>query len=255
MEKIGWIDAHCHLADKRFEDIDGVLERSRKANIIGWIQGGIDPEDWHRQGKLKERFGPHFLTAFGLHPWWVAQATESQITSGLAELQKKLPNADAAGEMGLDLMPKYAGSLATQVRVFQLQWDMAQKLAKPLIFHIVKGHTEVLKLLEKKGPQRGIIHSFSGSPEEAKRYCAKGFLISISGVILRQGYEKVKKTVSALPPEQLVLETDSPDQGLAEVNEPAFLGKVAEAAAALRKTEPEKLLDQSRENLKRVFKI
>lgn len=253
-EEPHWIDAHCHLADLRFPALGDVIERSRKARISGWIQGGVDPADWQRQREIKKEFGATVLTAFGLHPWWVAKATSGDIEDGIKRLEKELPEADAAGEMGLDLSPKYELTAEKQVEVFQRQWTLAEKLFKPMVWHIVRGHTQVLELLQKKRVQRGIIHSFSGSPEEARRYIDKGFLISISGVIARPGYEKVKKTVSTLPPDRLVLETDSPDQGLADINEPAFLLEVAKAAATIRRTDPETLLNQSRANLRMLFK-
>src|SRR5262245_16221301 len=101
----GWIDGHCHLADPRYrETLDEVLKTSLQAGVEAWVQGGVSPEDWDRQLLLKNDLGgDRVATSFGLHPWWVTRATEAELLQGLTLLEKRLSEASAAGELGIDL--------------------------------------------------------------------------------------------------------------------------------------------------------
>src|SRR5947199_39985 len=117
-----WIDSHCHLADARFApDLEEALGEAQKQGIGGWLQGGIDPEDWARQRKIKERFGDKILTCFGLHPWWVSSASDSQIEGGLSALEASLPQARGLGELGLDKSLKFKENFERQRPVFEAQ--------------------------------------------------------------------------------------------------------------------------------------
>jgi TatD DNase family protein len=269
---VRWIDGHCHLADPRLAGkLDDVLAASREAGVDAWVQGGVSPEDWDRQLALKRKLaasagssakhgkGP-LLTSFGLHPWWVAQAAPEDVEAGLQTLARRLPEADALGELGLDLTEKHAASLALQSRAFREQLGLAKSAGKPLVLHIVRAHTQAIEILTEfqPFPAGGLVHSFSASRETAKVYVGMGFLLSISGVITRPGFQTLKRALTGLPSESLVLETDSPDQpleGSSGLNTPARLLDVARAVAALRNQAPEELLEASTGNLKRLFGV
>ena len=106
------------------------------------------------------------------------------------------------------------------------------------------------------------MHSFSETTEIAQRYLALGLTLSISGSVITRdsgkAFEKLKRTVLALPMDQIVLETDSPDQppaGCSGLNEPAHLWRVAEAVGRLKEVSPEVVLETSKKNLIRIFKL
>ena len=57
-----YIDAHCHLADVRFNGIRSqVIDRSKAAGVTKWIQGGVCPEDWEKQLLLQKEYGQGYL--------------------------------------------------------------------------------------------------------------------------------------------------------------------------------------------------
>jgi TatD DNase family protein len=261
------MDAHCHLADPRLaEGLDRRLEEARHVGIAGWVQGGVDPEDWKRQRALRARLGPSIVLAFGLHPWWVAKHTEAELDRGLLLLEAELTQASALGELGLDLFPRHCPpeTLPLQKKAFERQLALAKDTGKPLVLHIVKAHGPALEILKAYGPfpAGGLIHAFGGSAEVAKGYLALGFHLSLGGSVTREGFQNLKKAVGSLPLDRLLLETDAPDQtpdlpGLSReaLNEPRFLLGIAEAVARLRGLEKEELLDRSTENLKRLFHL
>jgi TatD DNase family protein len=259
---VRWIDGHCHLADPRLAgSLDQVLAASRDAGVDAWVQGGVSPEDWDRQLELKRKLGKErLLTSFGLHPWWVSGSSKAEVESGLEALARRLPEADALGELGLDLGEKHAASLELQTFAFREQLKLAREAGKPLVLHIVRAHTQAIEILREFSPYPagGLVHSFSSSRETAKVYVGLGLLLSISGVITKPGFQTLKKTLDWLPIENLVLETDSPDQppaGVTGLNEPARLVEVARAAGEIRGEGAEALLAASAGNLRKLFGV
>lgn len=263
MKSKTWIDAHCHLASEKLRPtLSEVIERSQQVGVTGWVQGGIEPTDWELQKRLKNRFGSRFRTSFGLHPWWVGQASSEDLTSGLKILDQELAEADACGELGLDFGKSHNLNRTQQLIAFKEQLRLANKYKKPLILHVVKAHSEALEILQSFAPfpAGGIVHSFSGSFEIAQKYSELGLLISIGGAITHEGYFALKKAIPLLLLTQIVVETDSPDQvpKLEGVdpkgnNEPQFLVGIAQAIAEAKGTTVEAVLSESTRNLEKLF--
>ena len=255
-----WVDAHTHLADPRYLDAElrGVLLRSRQQNVGVWIQGGVHPQDWERQLQLSQTLDPGIIPCFGIHPEWVAQHSLEEVQEAFTLLRVRLPQAAALGELGLDFRESHVPQEKLQLWALEQQLQLAQEVKKPLVIHCVRAHGKMLELLKKYAPLPcgGLIHSFSGSLEVAHEYIKLGLLISVSGAVLKDRSEKLKRVIKALPVEHLVVETDSPDQAIdSGLNEPANLIRIAQAVSHLKGIEFEPLLTQSAERLKRVFGI
>lgn len=258
-----WIDAHCHLSDPRLvADVEGVVARSREAGVIGWILGGVDPDDWARQEELKRRLGGSVWLVFGLHPWRVAEWGEERVRAALERLEKRHGSAVAIGELGLDASPKRGGEqgLAAQRPAFERQLALARRSRKPVVLHIVGAHEQALGALEREGvlPAGGIVHSFSGDARVAERYRKLGLLLSIGTAVTRPGHRALKQALAALPREAFVVETDAPDQPPAgspagSGHEPSSLPLVADAIGRLRGESGEAILDRSAERLRQLF--
>lgn len=258
-----YVDAHCHLADLRLEaELDRVLRAAESRGISLFVQGGFDPDDWQRQLELQRRYPNRLVTAFGLHPWWVAAHTDQELEEALVLLEKELPRAQALGELGLDQGRRVGPeSYPRQLRAFRAQLEISQKISeKPLVLHIVRAHSlalGILKAIRVGGQYPGIIHSFSGSREIARQYLDLGFSLSISGGITRKGFETLRRAVSYIPRDRLILESDSPDQSpenwMGDLNEPISLFETAKAVGEIRGEDPDELLQASSINARRVF--
>lgn len=253
-----YIDAHCHLADPRFDHCrEAVITRALQAGVGYFIQGGVGPEDWRRQCELQ---GRGILKSFGLHPWWVAERSEAECEGAMTLLEAMLPQAFALGELGLDFLPRFAPpSFTKQRRYFIRQLELAAKSAKPIVLHIVRAHGEAPDIIRKAGVFKGIVHGFSGSWEVARQYLDLGLLISIGPGATREGYGKLKKAISRLPISQIIIESDAPDMAPAgfqhPLNEPASIHCTAEAVGALKGMSAEQVLERSRENLAAYFNL
>jgi TatD DNase family protein len=94
----------------------------------------------------------------GVHPWHVDAVTLEQV-----EAMAQNKECVAIGETGLDrLHPQ----LEKQMRLFEWHWDLAEKLNKPLILHMVRASSDVLELLKKRKPKTPWLwHDFTGPIE------------------------------------------------------------------------------------------
>jgi len=268
-----WIDAHCHLTDTRvFLDADRILKECRDQGIAQFLLGGISPEEWVRQIQLKKNNPEAIGLCFGAHPWWVDDVVsgkiapldqcdaEDVIEEALTELRRDTAQISAVGETGLDFArDRRKKSEEPQTWAFQEQLLIAKQASKPLVLHIVQAHEEALKILKAKGPfkARGLVHSFSGSWEQAQRYMDLGFLISVGARATYPEAQTLHHVIRECPKECLVLETDAPDQPPfhhhGELHSPLSLLKVAEICAQIRSEKAETLLSQCRQNLLGVF--
>ena len=267
---MGYIDAHCHLADPRFAtQLDSVLARAQARGIDAFIQGGVGPDDWAQQLKLAERYPGVFFPCFGLHPWWVASHSDQESDEALALLPSFLDRGIAVGELGLDYARRGGGPVdyIRQERIFRAQLELACTQGRPLVLHIVRAHPQALNILKEYRSRglRGIVHSFAAGSEVAHSYLDLGLILSLGGTAVRkEGFETFKRAVVKLPPEAFVLETDSPDQNPegwpppgwpGEYNEPSSLLEIAQAIAKLRGEKAETILRRSQRILQQVFEL
>ncbi len=265
MSSGGWIDAHCHLSDPRiFDRAAEILGECKRVGVGRFFLGGVDESDWKRQRDLDSKFPGRFFKAFGLHPWWVhglGAAPDrgfSPLDAALERLRAELPDAHALGETGLDAARgrmKDGGEL--QLRAFRAQLAMALEIGKPLVLHVVRAHSQALQVLEESAGLGGMVHSFSGNAADAERYLRMGLLLSISARIVHPDADELRAIVRDAPADQLVLETDAPDQAPwgsdQKLHFPVTLIRVAEAVAKVRGGDSAQWLDSSRDNLRRVF--
>ena len=106
---------------------------------------------------------------------------------------------------------------------------------------------------------RGVGHSFSGSPEQARQLWQLGFLIGLGGPLTYPRANRLRTLVAQMPLEFLLLETDAPDQPDAGIrgqrNEPARLRQVLDVVAMLRGQAPEEIAAATTANAQRLFAL
>src|SRR5690606_28966559 len=106
---------------------------------------------------------------------------------------------------------------------------------------------------------RGVVHSFSGSPEQARQLWDLGFMLGIGGPVTYERAQRLRRLVADVPLEFLLLETDAPDQPDAgnrgQRNEPARLRTVLDTIAALRDEDPAAIAAATTANAERLFAL
>jgi len=145
-----------------------------------------------------------FFTS-GLHPWHADQLTKTEIEARLEKLISK-KQIIAVGETGLD---KIRGAdWRTQMDVFKVHIQIAEKNKLPLIIHSVKSHNEVLKLkIDLNSKVSWVIHNFSGSEQIAKDLIHHGFYLSLCHHI-QNSNSRISEYFQTLLINRIFLETD-----------------------------------------------
>jgi TatD DNase family protein len=240
-------DSHCHLDDPCYDpDRETVLTRARTAGVAALMVVGIDLPRSRRAVTLA---GAHrgIFAAVGVHPHDARQCSEAV----LAELQQLAahPQVKAWGETGLDFNRMYSPQ-DLQEKWFQRQIEIALERRLPLILHERDSGGRFLAILRSFGRQRlqGVVHCFSGSPDELEAYLQLGFYIGITGIVtMKVRGTELRAMINTIPEDRLLVETDapylapSPERNRHRRNEPAFVRTTLLKVAEVRGRDPEKL--------------
>ena len=192
--------------------------------------------------------------AWGLHPMFLAEHRPGHLDALRDWLERERPVA--VGECGLDFFVEGLDP-AAQRMYFERQLELAREFDLPVIVHARRAVDEVTATIRRIGGLRGVVHSFSGSEEQARQLWKLGFLIGLGGPITYERARRLRALVATMPLEFLLLETDAPDQPLAthrgERNEPAWLGEVLATAAILRDEDPQAIARATTHNARNLF--
>ncbi|WP_213947688.1 TatD family hydrolase [Luteibacter sp. dw_328] len=250
------VDTHAHLDDASFDgDRGAMFDRASRAGVRRWIVPAIDRGNWEAIEVLcAAREGA--FPAYGLHPLRI----DAHRDEHLAELPGWLDGhgAIAVGEIGLDF---YVEGLdpVRQREVFVRQLHIAREHDLPVIVHARRAFEETIHTLRRVGGLRGVVHSFSGSEEQARQLFDLGFHLGIGGPVTYEGANRIRRVVAGMPLEWLLLETDAPDQPCAHRrgirNEPAFMTDVLETIASLRDVSADDIAAATTANAMKLFKL
>ena len=248
------IDAHCHLDFPDFDtDRETVFERARASGVRGFVVPGTTRARWDKVLALGER--DDVKVCLGLHPYFMDQHRESDLEA-LDNALVAHPEVVAVGECGIDA--RFADTLDDQWRLFDAQLRLAKRRRLPVVVHCVQANDRVAKRLRQLDlPAGGLIHAFSGSPEQARKFLDLGFTLGLGGAVTHERAKRLHRAVVSLPDEGFVLETDSPDMPLAGLhgqrNEPANVAMVCRQVAKLREQTIEQVAAHSTANAERLF--
>jgi TatD DNase family protein len=249
-------DSHVHLDDVSFDqDRDAVIERARAAGVTLQVIPGVDAASWPRiQALCASSTG--LYPAYGLHPMFLDQHRPEH----LAALSQWLATQQsvAVGEIGLDF---HVDGLDAddQREYFRQQLALAREFDLPVIVHARAALDEVTSTLRRIGGLRGVVHSFSGSQQQAEQLWKLGFHLGIGGPVTYERAQRLRRIVADMPIEYLLLESDAPDQPLSshrgERNEPARVMEVLQCIAELRSEDPRAVAAATTANVRQLFAI
>ena len=250
------IDSHSHFDVAEFDgDRTHALARARAAGVRRQIVPAIDAAGFARVRELCAR--EHGLyPAYGLHPMYLAEHRPEHLQELEQWIERERPVA--VGECGLDFFVPGLDADA-QREYFRRQLELARKFDLPLILHARRAVDEVTAAIRRIGNLRGVVHSFSGSVEQAQHLWKLGFCLGLGGPLTYPRAHRLREIVATMPLEYLLLETDSPDQPLhghqGQRNEPALLAEVCACVAQLRGVEPEEVAAATTRNCERLFRL
>ncbi len=253
------VDSHCHLDAAEFDpDRPDVIARARDAGVDRQVVPAVDAAAWP---KLREvcASAPGLHPAYGLHPMYLSAHRPGHLDALREWIQREHPVA--VGECGLDFFVEGL-DIELQQRYFDGQLALAREFDLPVIVHARRAVDAVTAAIRRIGGNhggglRGVVHSFSGSLEQARRLARSGFMIGLGGPVTYERANRLRKLAAGIPIEWLLLETDAPDQPDAGIrgqrNEPARLRNVLQVIAGLRGEDPDAIASATTRNAERLF--
>ncbi|MBN6101218.1 TatD family hydrolase [Xanthomonas sp. CFBP 8703] len=248
------IDSHCHLDAAEFDgDRAAVVARAQAAGIVAQVLPAVTAASWP---KLREvcAMADGLYPAYGLHPLFLDQHRPEHLPLLGEWIERERPCA--IGECGLDFFVEGLDE-AEQQRYFAGQLQLARAFDLPVIVHARRAVDAVILAIRKVGRLRGVVHSFAGSPEQARQLQSLDFLIGLGGPVTYARAQRLRRLAAELPLQQLLLETDAPDQPDASIrgerNEPARLRTVLDTIAMLRGQPAAEIAEQTTRNAQQLF--
>lgn len=255
------IDTHVHL---NFDSFSGELDLLRhqwtESGVSYLIHSCVEPQEFPAIQAIANRY-PEVFFAVGLHPLDVAKRWTGDLGEQIQLLGRSDDRLVAIGETGLDFFK--ADNEAQQIEALLAQVAIARKLNKPLIIHCRDAAPTLKEVLSKEfadhGPVPGVMHCWTGSPEETQWFLDLGLYISFSGIVTFKSAKEAQASARMVPSDRLLVETDcpflAPVPNRGKRNEPAFVRNVAEKVATLRNISFETLAHQTYNNARNLFDL
>jgi TatD DNase family protein len=250
------IDSHCHLDDTRFDpDRDALLERARALGVTSLVVPATTRDSWPGVAALAESY-PGVYPAYGLHPMFMQQHAVRHIQA-LDQWLDGHP-AVAVGECGLDFFDS-DDDREQQLEVLRGQLQVAANHRLPVILHARKALDLVMRELRRSEVTSGVVHSFSGSLQQAQQLHDLGFKLGIAATVSFDRARRLREVVREVDLAALMIETDSPDQPGAthrgQRNEPAFIVDHLRVMAQLRGLPTDQLASILNQNCRQLFNL
>ena len=250
------IDSHCHLDDDRFDDDrHDMMERARAVGIRQFVIPATTLQRWHKVRAVADEFAGVY-PAYGLHPMFMDHHQLAHVAALDAWLDEN--PAIAVGECGVDFYMS-TDNANDQLELLRAQLDVAANHQLPVILHVRKGMDIVLRELRQARVARGVVHSFSGSLQQAQQLIEMDFKLGIAATVSFERARKLREIVSSIDLSALLIESDAPDQSgeghRGQRNEPAFILDHLATMAELRKMPVNKLGTQLASNTQKLFAL
>lgn len=258
-----YFDTHTHLNDAQFDlDRAELLASLAHAQVGQLVEIADSAAEWEKAVALS-RARPWIRCALGLHPYH-ADEWKPELAEALAK-KAALPEVVAAGEIGLDYV-KAPASAASQKRALDGMLCAAWDARLPVVLHCRGAYGDLLPVLAAfykgktpAGRFHGVVHCFSGAPEDAKAAAGLGFALGVDGPITYPKNDGLRQALKGAGLDVLVLETDSPylppQSRRGKRNDPRGIPEIAEQVAWVFETSPDEVARLTTRNARDLFRI
>ena len=263
------IDTHCHLASRRYEDMQQVREASLELGVEHCISQGTSPSDWEQNLHLAASMPGFISSCLAVHPSDCTEVSEEQ-WQHMVQLCREHPQA-AIGETGLDYYwnaPEGWEEKAYHARqhdFLERHFALAQELGLNISLHtrdkVGSACFEDAFAIARQFPGvRPVFHCFIGTQQQAERIFSElDGMISFTGIVTFKKTEQVQAVAAWCPADRYMVETDSPflspEPLRGQLNIPGRVRLVAEKLALLRNCSPEQIAQETTDNARRFFCI
>ncbi len=253
------VDTHSHLDFPDYKnDLDEVLGRAAESGVIRVIVPGTSAASSEKAVKLAAAY-PGVFSAAGIHPHEADKVGDNDI----ARIRDLAVNSDkivAIGEIGLDYFKGYSKK-ENQRKLFRRLLSIANELELPAILHNRDADGDFLEILSEVMPQaKGVMHCYSSKPPAfLEEMLSRGMYISFAGNITFEKAEELRKIVKRVPPERLLLETDSPyitpEPSRGKRNEPGYVKYLLETYSGIYRLSTSDIARITTHNANQLFHL
>lgn len=261
------IDTHVHLTDSRYDQLSpdfaglsvaDIIKNMSSDGLARMISIGYDVSSSEASKKIAQA-NDYIYFAAGIHPSESAKTTAED----LAKIEElcKAEKCVAIGEIGLDYHYDDTDK-PSQLSILIAQMQIAKRHNLPVIFHVRDAAGDMMKIIkENLGllPQRGVMHCYSGSLEDAREYIKMGFYISFSGSLTFKNAVNLQGVAVALPRDKVLIETDcpylAPTPNRGKTNYPSYVSLTAIKLAELWQTTLAEVAKITTENAQKLFTL
>jgi TatD DNase family protein len=253
------VDSHAHLTDRRFAtELHQILQNARASGVTQVITLATDAAESRQVLDLAGQH-PGVHPGVGIHPNEVANATEDDWRAVMNLAAG--PSVVAIGETGLDKHWDRT-PFPLQQEFFERHLHLARELGRPIVIHARECLRELLDQLSRQSaPIQGVLHSFTGTWDEASEGLNLGLHISFAGMVTFQNasLDALRDVAARVPLDRLLVETDSPYLAPHPMrgrrNEPAHVAYTAARLAELRGLSIHDLARATTINARRLFAL
>jgi TatD DNase family protein len=253
-------DSHIHLYAEEFDsDLNQLIADAKAVGVSRMLLPNIDLNSVKGMFNLVDEHPGLCYPMVGLHPCYVKEDYQEQLSLLKKQLMSNLHRVIAVGEIGLDFYWDLTFR-KQQEEAFLMQLEWAEQHRLPISIHSRESTSELLDLLRSygEGKVKGVFHCFSGDIEQAHEAIRLGFLLGIGGVVTFKK-ASLAEIVAAISMEHLILETDgpylAPTPHRGKRNEPAYLRLVAEKVAELKSLSVQDVGKITSDNATRLFHL
>ena len=254
-----FVDTHFHSGDY-ISDWNSYCAEAVAASVNCLVLCAGNYEDSNLAARCSAE-NPIICFAAGVHPHEADSMRE-----GIACFRefRKYEKLVAIGEIGLDFYYDDSERMKQQ-QVFADFLSLALELKLPALIHCrdkedsCEAYDISLEMLADfhRAGGRYLLHCYAGNSGYAEKFLEVGAMFGVGGMLTFKMAENIRKTVSAIPLERLVLETDAPY--LAPVpyrgkpNHSKYIPLIAQKLALLKGVALEQCAEQTTKNAYSFF--
>ena len=250
------IDSHCHLDHAPlFDNLNDILNRSKEVGIKKLLTICTTLESFKNIENILT-IDDMIYGTFGIHPHETENNDVSKIT--IIESIKKNPKLIGVGETGLDFYYNHSKK-NKQIDSFKKHIEAAIEINLPIIVHSRNAEEETFNILNeyKKHKPKILMHCFTGTYKFYRQMEELDSYFSASGIITFNSSKDLQNTLSKIPNNKLLVETDSPF--LAPVpmrgkkNEPSFIKYTLKKLADIKNIDVSEIVSLTTKNFNNLF--
>jgi TatD DNase family protein len=254
------VDSHCHLDySSLYNQLDDVIKRAEYNQVKYLLTICTTLKSFETIKLITDKYENIYGT-FGIHPHETKKFVHVDKTF-ILNSKKDNNKIIGIGETGLDFYYNFSEK-NIQRKSFIEHINAALELNIPIIVHTREAESdtyEILKSENKNSNLKILIHCFTGSKEFVKKLLDINCYVSVSGIITFNSSTELAETVSFIPIEKLLVETDSPYLSpmpfRGKPNEPSYIIHTIDKLSLIKKMPKKKIISNTTNNFKKLFDI